>query len=64
MRILLPSELHDGLAEAFSDKYKDRLVLIDVRIDPEEKVFPMQLGGGAMCDIRFSETETTETARK
>ena len=64
MRILLPSELHDGLAEAFSDKYKDRLVLIDIRIDPEEKVFPMQLGGGAMCDIRFSETETTETARK
>ena len=48
----------------YYDKYKDRLVLIDVRIDPEEKVFPMQLGGGAMCDIRFSETETTETARK
>mgnify|MGYP006873233804 FL=1 len=38
---------------------KDRLVLVEVLTDPEELVYPMTINGGAMCDMRLNDTETT-----
>ena len=38
---------------------KDKLVLIDILVDPDAKVYPMQIAKGAMCDMRLSDTENT-----
>lgn len=50
-------ELESKLAEAFS--YKDRLVFIDVIVDPTEHVYPMQVPQGSMNDMFLSKTERT-----
>ncbi len=50
-------ELEAKLAEAFS--YKDRLVFIDVIVDPTEHVYPMQVPMGKMNDMFLSKTERT-----
>lgn len=50
-------ELETKLAEAFS--YKDRLVFIDVLVDPKEHVYPMQVPMGSMNDMFLSKTERT-----
>ncbi|MFY9178717.1 MAG: acetolactate synthase 3 large subunit [Venatoribacter sp.] len=52
----------EDLAQALDDtfnKYKDRLVFLDVKIDPEEHVYPMQVPGGSMRDMWLSKTERT-----
>lgn len=52
----------EDLAQALDDtfnKYKDRLVFLDVKIDPEEHVYPMQVPLGAMRDMWLSKTERT-----
>ncbi|MEJ2061671.1 MAG: thiamine pyrophosphate-binding protein [Reinekea sp.] len=51
------SELEGKLKEAMA--IKDKAVFIDVRIDPEEHVYPMQVPNGAMCDMFLSKTERT-----
>jgi acetolactate synthase-1/2/3 large subunit len=38
---------------------KDRLVFVDVMVDPEEHVYPMAIKGGAMKDMILSKTERT-----
>ncbi|TCS36426.1 acetolactate synthase 3 large subunit [Reinekea marinisedimentorum] len=50
-------ELEDKLKEAM--EIRDRVVFIDVRIDPEEHVYPMQVPNGSMCDMFLSKTERT-----
>jgi acetolactate synthase-1/2/3 large subunit len=50
-------ELEDKLKEAMA--IRDRVVFIDVRIDPEEHVYPMQVPNGSMCDMFLSKTERT-----
>lgn len=50
-------ELEAKLAEAFS--YKDRLVFIDVIVDPTEHVYPMQVPMGKMNNMFLSKTERT-----
>ncbi|WP_119395321.1 acetolactate synthase 3 large subunit [Salinibius halmophilus] len=57
IRITKPEELEEKLAEAFS--YKDRLVFIDVLVEPKEHVYPMQVPMGAMNDMFLSKTERT-----
>lgn len=55
-------EKREDLAQALDDtfnKYKDRLVFLDVKIDPEEHVYPMQVPGGSMRDMWLSKTERT-----
>lgn len=55
-------EKREDLAQALDDtfnKYKDRLVFLDVKIDPEEHVYPMQVPLGAMRDMWLSKTERT-----
>src|SRR5690554_7874915 len=42
-------EKREDLAQALDDtfnKYKDRLVFLDVKVDPEEHVYPMQVPQG------------------
>ncbi len=57
IRIEKPSELEASMKKAF--EMKDKLVVIEVLTDPTELVYPMTIGGGAMCDMRLSSTETT-----
>lgn len=51
------SELHSKLVEAFA--LKDKLVFVDVLVDPEEHVYPMAIKGGAMKDMILSKSERT-----
>ena len=57
IRIDKLSELDEKMAEAFA--MKDKLVFIDVRVDPMEHVYPMAIKGGAMKDMYLSKTERT-----
>jgi acetolactate synthase-1/2/3 large subunit len=57
IRIDKLSELDEKMAQAFA--LKDRLVFIDVRVDPMEHVYPMAIKGGAMKDMYLSKTERT-----
>ncbi len=57
IRIEKSSELHSKLAEAFAQK--DKLVFVDVLVDPEEHVYPMAIKGGAMKDMILSKSERT-----
>lgn len=55
-------ETKDQLKGALDDcfgKYKDRLVFVNVAVDPEEHVYPMQVPMGAMRDMWLSKTERT-----
>lgn len=51
------SELEAKLEEAFS--LKDKLVFVDVMVDPNEHVYPMAIKGGAMKDMILSKSERT-----
>jgi len=57
IRITKLSELREKMAEAFA--LKDRLVFIDVQVDPSEHVYPMAIKGGSMKDMFLSKTERT-----
>ena len=51
------SELDATMEKAFS--MKDRLVFINVYVDPKEHVYPMQIAKGSMKDMWLSKTERT-----
>ncbi len=55
IRIEKADRLLAGLREAFA--LKDRLVFVDVLVDPAEHVYPMAIKGGAMKDMVLSKTE-------
>lgn len=57
IRIENLGELDAKLEEAFA--LKNRLVFVDVMVDPEEHVYPMAIKGGAMKDMILSKTERT-----
>jgi acetolactate synthase I/II/III large subunit len=57
IRIENKSDLHAKLSEAFA--LKDKLVFVDVLVDPEEHVYPMAIKGGAMKDMILSKSERT-----
>ena len=57
IRIEKYEDLYSKLEEAFA--LKDRLVFVDVCVDPEEHVYPMAIKGGAMKDMILSKTERT-----
>ncbi len=57
MRIEKLSELDQKMDEAFA--MKNRLVFIDVAVDPSEHVYPMAIKGGSMKDMYLSKTERT-----
>ncbi|KEQ18157.1 acetolactate synthase 3 catalytic subunit [Endozoicomonas numazuensis] len=57
IRVTRPEELLPAMEEAFS--LKDRLVFMDIQVDPNEHVYPMQIKDGNMCDLWLSKTERT-----
>ncbi|MCG8416186.1 MAG: acetolactate synthase 3 large subunit [Pseudomonadales bacterium] len=57
IRIEKLDELHSKLEEAIA--MKDKLVFVDVLVDPGEHVYPMAIKGGAMKDMVLSKTERT-----
>lgn len=57
IRIDRPEDLEAGLKRCFAEK--DRLVFMDIRVDQNEHVYPMQIKHGAMDDMRLSKTERT-----
>ena len=57
IKIAKSNELYSKLEEAFA--LKDKLVFVDVLVDPDEHVYPMAIKGGAMKDMVLSKTERT-----
>ena len=57
IRVRHPDELEAAMEQCFS--YTDRLVFMDIEVDQNEHVYPMQIKFGAMDDMRLSKTERT-----
>ncbi len=58
MRVERAEELDDAMAEAFS--LKDRLVFLDIHVDPGEHVYPMHIApNGSMRDMWLNKAERT-----
>ena len=53
-----PLELKAKMEECFA--MKDRVVFMDIYIDPDEHVYPMQIPTGSMKDMILSKTEPTK----
>jgi len=53
-------ELQPALERAFSDELKNRLVFVDIWVDPHEHVYPMAIKGGSMRDMILSKSLATE----
>ena len=57
MKITDPAQLESKMREAFA--MKDKLVFMDVYVDPSEHVYPMLIAGGSLRDMLLSKTERT-----
>jgi len=57
MRVDHFADLEAAMEECFA--LKDRLVFMDIYVDPNEHVYPMSIAGGAMKDMILSKTERT-----
>ena len=55
IRITKPEELEEKLKQAFS--IKNKLVFVDVNVDANEHVYPMQVRGGAMNEMILTKPE-------
>jgi len=57
MKVEKAEELDAAIEKAFA--MKDKLVFVDVYVDPHEHVYPMQVPQGSMKDMLLSKTERT-----
>jgi acetolactate synthase-1/2/3 large subunit len=57
MKVTDKAELKSKMEECFS--LKDRLVFMDIYVDPSEHVYPMQIPLGSMKDLYLSKTKRT-----
>ncbi len=57
MRVDRFDELEAAMETCFSQK--DRLVFMDIYVDPNEHVYPMSIAGGSLKDMILSKTERT-----
>ena len=57
IKITKNSELKKGIAKALS--IKDRLVFVDIYVDPDEHVYPMQVANGSLKDLWLRKGEKT-----
>jgi acetolactate synthase-1/2/3 large subunit len=57
MRVDKAEQLESAMKEAFS--LKDKLVFMDIYVDPDEHVYPMHIADGSMRDMWLSKTERT-----
>ena len=53
-------QLEGALEEAFSEEMRDKLVFVDVWVDPEEHVYPMSVRGGSLADMLLSRDEEAQ----
>ena len=58
MKVTDPDELKAKMEECFA--MRDRVVFMDIDIDPDEHVYPMQIQTGSMKDMLLSKTERTK----
>ena len=58
MKVTDPTHLKTKMEECFS--MKDRVVFMDIYVDPEEHVYPMHIPTGSMKDMVLSKTERTK----
>ena len=59
-RIDHTSDLDAAMDEAFSAKLKDKVVFVDVWVDPDEHVYPMAIKGGSMRDMYLNKITTSQ----
>jgi acetolactate synthase-1/2/3 large subunit len=59
IRVTALEELDAAMDEVFSDKYANRLVFLDVAVDPNEHVYPMAVKGGSMQDMFLSRSDAS-----
>ena len=52
-----PAQLKQAMTDCFA--MKDKLVFMDILVDPNEHVYPMQIATGSMRDMWVSKTERT-----
>ena len=57
MKITDPAQLESKMREAMA--MTDKLVFLDIYVDPSEHVYPMQIKDGSMRDMLLSKTERT-----
>lgn len=57
MKVTKPGDLEGAMKECFA--MKDRLVFMDIYVDPSEHVYPMQIKEGSMRDMWLNKTERT-----
>ena len=58
IRVDKPADLEGAMREAFA--LRDRLVFLDIHVDPHEHVYPMQIApNGAMRDMWLNKSERT-----
>jgi acetolactate synthase I/II/III large subunit len=62
IKITQGAELESGLRHAFSEELKNKLVFIDIWVDPNEHVYPMAVKGGSMADMILGKTPAPEHA--
>ncbi len=55
IRVTNEAELEPALKKAI--EIKDRTVVIDVQVDPDSRVYPMQIAKGCMSDMRINREE-------
>ena len=54
VQVTEPQDLVPALETVFAPENADKLMFVDVRVDPEEHVYPMAIKGGAMKDMVLS----------
>ena len=52
-----PTELKPVFERVFGDEFRNKLVFVDVWVDPDEHVYPMAVKGGAMNEMFLSKTD-------
>lgn len=57
MKVDRQTDLVPAMDEAFGATYKDKLVFLDVEIDPDEHVYPMAIKGGSMRDMFLARSD-------
>ena len=57
IKVTDPAQLKPAMEEAFS--LQDRLVFMDIQVDTNEHVYPMQIKDGHMADMWLNKTERT-----
>ena len=54
------ADLEPVMREAFGPKFKNKLVFIDVWVDPDEHVYPMSIRGGSLRDMYLNKITTNQ----